>query len=373
MIKTKTPTAVKAIGLVSLLIGGFFVSSFSAQAATIRANTVSGSYIDNTFLCGSSTCAGVIGDAWFPIGTGLSGILGGIQFWLGPDVASTTWPDANFGVTLTEASSTPAGQFSDATPKIDVVSATINNSYVTDSNGFLNITGITPVVLNPESFYFIRLNSSGVGNTITYPFVGSDVYPNFPPGYGFHLPTQATSTTAIYFNLFSGSAPPLTGYVLPETTLSAFASSTVATLCDSNFATSTGFLDSVGSSISNGLCRVGAFLFVPNVSTINQFQQSWSTLTTTSFPFSWITDTRTILEGYVATTSEAFPSISIDFGSSTESLGFTTLDVISTSTISYYLPDSTRTLIKTLLASMFYLLAIGYIYRDLQSIWNKQV
>jgi len=143
--------------------------------------------------------------------------------------------------------------------------------------------------------------------------------------------------------------------------------------CNQNFSTTTGLLDNLGQSISLGICNVGVFLFVPNTSAISQFTTGWTTLTTSNFPFSWITNLRDILDAYVATSTENFPSLTIAFGTSTSILGMTSLEVISTSTIGTYLSDSTRESIQLLLATIFYLLAASFVYRNLQNVWHKRV
>jgi len=169
---------------------------------------------------------------------------------------------------------------------------------------------------------------------------------------------------------FATSIPILPG--LPGYTDFGISTTSQQAYCNANFGTSTGLLDSLGQSISLGFCNVGVFLFVPNPSALTNFNENWTNLTTQRFPFSWITHTRDILENYVATTTENFPTVTLDFGTTTEFLGFQDLEVISTTTISHYLNESTRTAIKTLLGVLFYLAAIGFIYRDLQSIWHKQ-
>lgn len=153
---------------------------------------------------------------------------------------------------------------------------------------------------------------------------------------------------------------------------SGFATSTAATFCDNSFSTTTGFIDSVGASIANGLCRVAVFLIVPPQNAIDDFNDRRDELINNSFPFSWFTDVNDILSEYTASSSVNFPSLTIAFGSSTESLGLGNVEVISTSTLSTYMPESVRQSILVLLASGFYLLAISYIYTDLRNIWGKE-
>jgi len=160
---------------------------------------------------------------------------------------------------------------------------------------------------------------------------------------------------------------------IPGFTDVGIATTSQQTYCSTNFSTSTGLLDSIGQSISLGFCNVGVFLFVPSLSAVATFQNNWDTLTTTKFPFSWVVDARETIDQFAATSSQGWFAVSIPTGSTTAALGFTSIEVISTSTLSYYLPDSVRDTIKVLIGAVFYLLAIGYVYRDLQGIWHKQV
>ncbi len=141
--------------------------------------------------------------------------------------------------------------------------------------------------------------------------------------------------------------------------------------CNTNFSTSSGLLDNLGQSISLAICNVGVFLFVPDTGIVNNYTNGWTLLTTKHFPFSWITQMRTILESYTATTSQNFPTVSLAFGTTTKAVGISTLNVIGTTSLSQYMSDDTRNAAKLLLTVSFYLTAFAFIYRDLQRVWHK--
>lgn len=141
--------------------------------------------------------------------------------------------------------------------------------------------------------------------------------------------------------------------------------------CAANFATSSGLLDNIGQSFALGICNVGVFLFIPSQGSVNTFFTHMNTLQTGKFPFTWITQTRGILEGFTASSSGNYINLSLNFGTTTSVLGLSTVEIISTTTLSKYLSDSTRNAIKLLISALFFLLAIAYIYRDIQSMWNQ--
>lgn len=160
-------------------------------------------------------------------------------------------------------------------------------------------------------------------------------------------------------------------YIDFSTTTAPFSSTNLDEFCG-EIATSTGFLDSIGSSFSNGICRTFAYFFIPNTQAVLEFQGISSQITS-KFPFAWAADIQEIYREQVATTTSNFINLTIPFGTSTQIFGFQNLTVISTSTMSQYLPESVRLSIKTLIAALFYLLAAAFIYRSIQHIWHKQV
>jgi len=131
--------------------------------------------------------------------------------------------------------------------------------------------------------------------------------------------------------------------------------------CDQNFSTTTGLLDSLGHSISVGFCNVGVFLFVPDTTTLSQFQTLAST-TRSKIPFSYYFDVQSILNSQSASTTENFFTVSLDLpdiGSTTPIGNFIPdhIEFLSTTTISQYLTESQR---LTFLAWQRIILVLGF-------------
>lgn len=155
--------------------------------------------------------------------------------------------------------------------------------------------------------------------------------------------TYSTTTNAqLYYQLYGGSSPD--SFFTPAPGFAGFASSTVATTCDNSFATSSGFLDSVGSSISNGLCRVASFLFVPSPSSLRQFVSLAST-SQQKIPFSYFYDIVNDFSSLSASSSVNVPTYTADLHGagigSTTPIGniLPSLEILSTTTINRYLPS----------------------------------
>jgi len=240
-------------------------------------------------------------------------------------------------------------------------SGSVPSAYTTDASGFVSTSTNQSYTFAPAKFYAIAPPGWVSEDTI----LGSNTRFNLQnliinPG-----ASTSTLQASLYFQVFSGSTP--TQFFTPAPGFAGFATSSLNVLCEPP----SNILD-VGGGVRYGLCTGLSYLFVPNSSSFSSFNSNWENLVTQKFPFSWITDTREILENYLATTTENFPTMTIDFGTTTEFLGFEDLEVISTSTISRYLSEGTRANIKILLSALFYLTAIGFIYRDLQRIWHKQ-
>jgi len=144
--------------------------------------------------------------------------------------------------------------------------------------------------------------------------------------------------------------------------------------CNQNFSTSTGLLDSLGQSIALGFCNVSVFLFVPSPQSIDGFFSKLSSFENRA-PVSWIYDVREIYTGYVATTTDNFPALTIDVGTSSLAsvLGSSDLELLSKDTIDHFLPSGVLSALKVLISIVIWLGAIGFVYRQVSGIWHKTV
>lgn len=154
---------------------------------------------------------------------------------------------------------------------------------------------------------------------------------------------------------------------IPGFTDVGIATTTQQAYCSTNFATSSGLLDSLGRSISLGFCNVGVFLFVPS----SQAMSQWQTLASTSqqkIPFSYFAGFRTLFQQLTATTSSVVPTYAADLHAtgigSTTPIGNTlpSLTWLSVAAIQTYLPTGihdalfflARSAIWLSIALMFY-------------------
>jgi len=151
---------------------------------------------------------------------------------------------------------------------------------------------------------------------------------------------------------------------------SSVSTSTLASFCDANVPfDNSSIIQATITAIPNGLCHVGAFLIVPQASTLNEFSTLTDTLKT-KIPFSYFYDVSDLYSNSVgATTTTAMQSFSmnlgiIDFASSTAmgpllpaSIGF-----LSSSTINQFLPAGMHDLLYNLMIYAIWLDVMWLLY-----------
>lgn len=235
-------------------------------------------------------------------------------------------------------------------------------SGTTDASGFLN----APCSFTAQGFPFFYAFVVFPHTTHSMPFQ-SFLGTNGTAGVIIYYSTQSTNAIAtttnnsFYYQVYSGNSPQQ--FFTPAPGFAGFATSTVAQTCDNSFATSSGFLDSVASSISNGMCRVLSFLFVPSPTVMSQYALLAST-TQGKIPFSYVYGAQAIFSTLTASTTGNLVSVAYDLPniSSSTPLGSfypTHIVGLSTSTISTYLPDSIR---NTLLNMQRVVLWAGFLF-----------
>jgi len=240
----------------------------------------------------------------------------------------------------------------------DCVFADTSHSYV-QSTFFHQLTSYTgDCVFNPSLYYvvytFFAGSSSGITSHSYFGLSSTALLPTY-------FTVQASSGPVVpYFSLVGDGFQ-----ITPTASSTGLFFSGAQEFCNSAFASSTG----IGATIGNGLCIGLGYLFVPTPASIQAFQAIPSTLGATP-PMSWFGQIKGILDTAEASSTDNWVNLSIDFGTSTQVLKFTKLDVISTTTMSRYLNDSTRGLIKNLLSVSFFLLAAGLIYSQVKGIWR---
>jgi len=153
------------------------------------------------------------------------------------------------------------------------------------------------------------------------------------------------STAQNPYGLLSVSEQPFT--LDPSITYFGISTSSVATFCDGSFATTSGFINEIGSSVTLAFCRAAVFLFIPSPSALDNMSVLAST-SQTKIPFSYVYELRNIFSGLTASSTANIAALTYNFPQvgSTSPLGSvvpSTIVGLSTTTISTYLPDSART------------------------------
>jgi len=144
--------------------------------------------------------------------------------------------------------------------------------------------------------------------------------------------------------------------------------------CNANFSSTTGFLDSIGLSISQGFCNVGVFLFVPSSQAVSQWQGLSST-TQVRIPFSYFYGLKSIYSSYVATTSPSFLDVSINTGafpSSTLVALPASWTVFSTSTLGTFAYGGFLSLARTLMSYSLWLLFAWFIFFEVKNLHTRK-
>jgi len=267
-------------------------------------------------------------------------------------LVATFIPDRDYTVT---ASSTLFGVFSNTSGtdlQVNIYVTTVNNTSAvswTNSNNYQS--GTTELLSNGADLFLILPKVSG--NISTY--IASTTYYVYTLGDVSHNYKIITSTENNFFGNITTdsqtSVPILAGLV--GFTDVGISTSSQRAYCNSSFATTTGFLDSVGSSISNGMCNVGVFLFVPNTNTLSQFSNLASAVQA-KFPFAYFFSAKDTLDGLVASSTSNAPTYTYnlhDLGiGSTTAVGniLPNFTVFSSSTVTAYFPAGLFDVLKSL-------------------------
>ena len=139
--------------------------------------------------------------------------------------------------------------------------------------------------------------------------------------------------------------------------------------CNSQFGTSTAGVFGIGTDIANGFCQAAGYLFIPTPDSIQAFETILVNLGNTP-PISWFGEIKDTIEASDASSTDNFINLTINFGTSTQVLGFQSLTVISTTTIRRYMSDDTRKSFRNLIAVVFYLATASFLYYEIKKLWR---
>jgi len=186
------------------------------------------------------------------------------------------------------------------------------------------------------------------------------------------LPYQGNySLKARLYSSISASSTPYTSIVY----FGLGSTSTVSTTTQSNIQGSFTPIDCATFDIGCYLKNSAMWIFAPDPASLTQFQELASTTLPTKFPVSWYYEIEGVYSSFSASTSPNMISVTIPlahlFTATSTPFGAFIPDVtiLSTSTISKYLPDTQRNLLLALETAAVWVLFGMYVYRDVQHRW----
>jgi len=224
----------------------------------------------------------------------------------------------------------------------------------------------SPCVFSPSLYYLLVLTfnyDSTQLNDFTY-YGAPSAFSSFQVASTSGYITTSSPTAPDFVPMFSVIG---NGFSLYTPTASSTGSDTLATqaYCNTTFATSSGFLDEVGSSISNGFCQVFTTLLVPSQNSLQQFSLI-PNVVESKIPVSYFFDVLGIFNSLSASSSQNIPDYSINLQSigigSTTALGDilpASTDLLSSSTIGKYLPSGVHDTLYALAEAAIWL-AVAY-------------
>lgn len=241
-------------------------------------------------------------------------------------------------------------------PVGDYASGPFGNASTTDAELFLDLSATGSFTLSSGATYYV--SATGVDSPIDYK-IRTNLSKSF--FYGYFTDFGGVSL---------GIVPGVSGY-----TDVGISTTSQQVYCYQNFASTTGFLDSLGASVSQGVCNVAVFLFVPSSIAIANWQNLGSS-TKSRIPFSYMYEAAAAYSTLTASSSNNFINVSLDM-SSWASSSLVTLPsqwvVLSTSTVSQYYPDPIRITFRALMATALYLGLALWLYRKGQRALHKPV
>lgn len=219
------------------------------------------------------------------------------------------------------------------------------NTTSTTETGFqvgTEVSSETGLGCNFNSLYYYKITFTGLtlnnGYSQTFSGVNSSVAP---------LTFVSTNTDlAVPAFIIGGVFQSLDPNLINGGNPSGVSTSTIQQFCNSTYATSTGWFSDISNGVTYGLCTAFAFLFVPDQSILQRFSDLSST-TKSKIPFSYFYGINALYSSLTASSTANLPSYGYDlpvFGTTT-AIGNvlpTHLDILSTTTISKYYPDSIR-------------------------------
>lgn len=162
--------------------------------------------------------------------------------------------------------------------------------------------------------------------------------------------------------------------ITPTTTSSGLTSlSGAQSFCNNQFGTSTGGLLGLGTDFANSMCQVFGFMFIPNTQSLTDFANMPSDLQN-KFPFAWGIQVKNLFNSLAASSTANYPDITYGIGTSTpgyenQIIG-SSLSIANGTTIQKLAPDSTWSLLRTIMGYMLWIAFAYFVYRKFIGIWH---
>ncbi len=122
----------------------------------------------------------------------------------------------------------------------------------------------------------------------------------------------------------------------------------------------------IGYSL-NSICNFVLGLFRPDAPALNPYTNSLELLST-KFPFSWFYSVQSNLYQISTTTSNGMATLSLDLTSTSIPI---TINILSTTSVSQFLPDPARNFLRTIIAASLWLLFISMILVSVHRIFER--
>jgi len=332
----------KALILLSFLLAGAF---FSAQISYAQSNGFVGVQIgtspDQSATCNLAICQGEAE------ATSTGGFAGYSPSFLHIIVQENGTPSTFSGASaLVFYSNTSCNGGS----TVFTVADTIIPAGSGFSDIYLDLTNMNAVATSGVKCIAVK-NLAGIGKTARY---------NAP-------------TTVPYFDMAATFAPYPTGSFNELTGLSPASS----TIFGTN-ATSSTACDAVSNDLGWVLCTTMSYLFVPSGQILNNYALL-PQLIESKFPFSWVASTSAVVSGFTASSTSNFITLGYNFAgspmASTSDISLPkilpSVTVFSTSTIEYYLGDTTWALFQTLIAAAVWLTFLADVFFTVRNNMHK--
>lgn len=226
--------------------------------------------------------------------------------------------------------------------------------YNPTGSGLVQFTWATPVLLQSGKYYLIELASHtgsdwSMRGTAGFDFIGQCSYAGTQ-----HCGAEPTWTMNT-INAFSNPQGVATSSALFAGMDATSTLSALANQCSQS-----------GNIFAEGLCTAGVYLFVPapailqQYATINQSAEA-------KIPFYYVSYVQSVFSPFATSTSSNLPLLDIPLSSWTSASANHLLQLpditLSTTTISQYLSDDLRNILKALITAGIWLTVAGHVYR----------